>query len=400
MIHFFNPGHETAVLNSSKYHMAPANVVSMQKELSFLPAWYANIEDFVLIDNNLSEEFISGITNFLDILPGTITQNDFLLHKNKFVSQIICFWGITPQAIYLFDTINSKYQLNLNIPTWKEEYKLLNSRYIAKECLEFIIDKNNAFTPEIVPVFFHSLNNIKEYIEQNKDTQYLAKAPYSSSGRGLLWLPKGKLSCTELQILHGHLKKQESVSIEKALSKKLDFAMEFTTKEQIVTFEGLSLFKTNTKGAYLGNILCSQQQIENEILQFIPLHLLKETKEALIQFIKKQIAPVYDGCIGVDMLVYEENSRFLLQPCIEINLRNNMGLLAIKLFENIIVENSSGFFNIDFSSTPGAIYNKHNEMKKQHPALIENKKIKSGYLSLCPVNRHNKYHAYILVEIN
>ena len=48
-IHFFNPGHETAILQGSENYTPPANVQRMIKELSYLPVWYADPADFVFL---------------------------------------------------------------------------------------------------------------------------------------------------------------------------------------------------------------------------------------------------------------------------------------------------------------------------------------------------------------
>jgi hypothetical protein len=226
----------------------------------------------------------------------------------------------------------------------------------------------------------------------------LAKAPYSSSGRGLLWLPQSAITRTERQILHGHLKKQGSVAIEKVLDKRLDFAMEFSCKNKCVTYEGLSLFYTNDKGAYQGNFIGNQQYIEEKIGCFISLSLLDEVKTLLIHFLEEHVAPVYEGYVGVDMLIYEQNGTFELQPCIEINLRNNMGVLALKISRNMVSEQATGRFNIDFNAQAGQLYLRHQELKKRYPLVVENRKLQSGYMPLCPVTKSSRYHAYVVVE--
>lgn len=395
MIHYFNPGHETAVLNSSKYYMPPANVVAMQRELAYLPAWYAKENDYVLVEDELSNTFLDFTKPWK--LPLPVTKNDFVHLKDRLKYQQICFWGISPQAIHVFNNYNIEYQLNLEIPTYNEEYKKLISRQTAKECLDIIIKKTDEFSSLITPQFFTSLIDIEKYIEQHPSIQFIAKAPYSSSGRGLLWLPKKELTRTEKQILHGHLKKQGSVSLERVLNKQLDFAMEFYSDNKNIRFEGYSLFQTNSKGAYTGNLLGTQKLIQNKITQYISLSLLEKVKNLLTLFLKENISPIYSGCIGVDMMVYEDNENFLLQPCLEINLRNNMGFLALELSKNIVSEQVTGFFNIDFNVKKGEIYSKHIEMQKLHPVYLEGNKIKSGYLSLCPIDENSKYRAYVLV---
>ena len=58
MIHLFNPGHETAVLNASKHYQPATPIVKMQTDLAFLPAWYASDGDFVFMETVLTDDFI------------------------------------------------------------------------------------------------------------------------------------------------------------------------------------------------------------------------------------------------------------------------------------------------------------------------------------------------------
>ena len=53
-IHYFNPGHETAVLLGTQNYTAPTNVRKMQKDLALLPVWYAEEDDFVYLEGNPS----------------------------------------------------------------------------------------------------------------------------------------------------------------------------------------------------------------------------------------------------------------------------------------------------------------------------------------------------------
>ncbi|MDR1809574.1 MAG: hypothetical protein LBR34_04115, partial [Prevotella sp.] len=279
-----------------------------------------------------------------------------------------------------------------------EACKELNSRRFARQCLEFIIGQTNSIAADILPQFFDSLDSIEEYICRNKDAKYLAKAPYSSSGRGLLWLPQGRITRTERQILHGYLKKQGSVAIEKALDKRLDFAMEFSCRNRRVNYEGLSLFYTGEKGAYQGNFIGNQRYIEKEIERFISLSLLDEVKTLLIHFLEKHVAPFYEGYAGVDMLIYAPDGKFKLQPCVEINLRNNMGVMALKISQNVVSEQATGRFYIDFNAQAGHIFSRHQELKKRYPQVTENRKLQSGYLPLCPVTKDSRYHGYVVAS--
>lgn len=393
MIFYFNPGHETAVLNKSKYYMAPASVAKMQFDLDFLPAWYASADDFVFIANESKRDDINNLVESFPFLPEAITIDQLLLHTE----QEVCMWGISPQSLHFFEDLNLKYGLDFVLPDWSDEYRYLNSRKASAECLKEIINLLPDVSGEIIPRFCSTLDEIEDLI-QHSSHRLLAKAPYSSSGRGLLWLPEGGLTRTERQILHGMLKKQGEVSIERVLNKSQDFAMEFYSDGVDIHFAGYSLFTTNSKGAYQGNYLATQRNIEDRLVKQLPAELLMKVRSAVEEVLKNKYVIYYKGCIGVDMMIYEYEGENKIQPCLEINMRYNMGWLSLKFCERYLHPHSQGEFKIIFNSQPGALLRQHADMQKQYPTQLEDGRLRSGYLSLCPVDEDSNYLAYVLAE--
>jgi len=395
LLHYFNPGHETAVLNASPYYTPAANQVKMQQDLAFLPAWYTgSSNDFVWIEDDLTTDFINS-TESLSCLAKAVGLNDIPDKKHLLSGVEVSPWGISPQIVKFFENIGNKYELNLQLPQWKNEYTGLCSRKTSKKGLEFIIENQPEISGSIIPRFFTTIEEVENAVESNQ-VKLLVKAPYSSSGRGLLWLPPGKLHRSEKQIISGILKKQSFISIEKVLNKQIDFAMLFYSDGSgNIDFTGLSLFETGQKGTYDKNIITSQENIQNKLQSFIDVSFLENTKHLLTLFLSHVFAPVYCGCIGVDMMIYTENNCFRLHPCVEINMRKTMGLLAFRMHQHFVSEDVTGYFKIDFSNKPGEILQKHNEMEKLFPAKFSNEKIQSGYLSLCPVKEDSKYWAYV-----
>jgi hypothetical protein len=163
-------------------------------------------------------------------------------------------------------------------------------------------------------------------------------------------------------------------------------------------FAGYSLFYTNAKGGYEANYIGPQESIEKQLEEKIPLTLINSVKEKLIRILSEKYASVYKGCIGVDMLIYKENDEYKLHPCLEINMRYNMGFLACSLYRNYISRDSCGRFYADFSSKAGEMYKLHLQMQKKHPPFFENGRLTAGYLPLCPVNTDSRYRAYALVS--
>ncbi len=390
MLHYFNPGHETAVLNASPYYTPAANQIKMQRDLAYLPAWYASPGDFIWGEEARPLSLFN--------LPLAINQTDLARNNKLLTGQSLSLWGVSPQSLHFFKQLNEHYQLGLEIPDWKDEYRTLSSRQTSRECLKELMEKLPEINPDILPEFYTRIEDIENFIQKSQFRQ-LVKSPYSSSGRGLLWLPPGKISGSSAQILQGMLRKQATVSIEKVLNKQLDFSMHFTAHPSgEISFCGYSIFSTNDKGAYTGSRIASQQYMINMLSSYIDPELLINVKNNLLTILKEKYTPVYQGSIGVDMLIYEDNGTHHLHPCLEINLRKSMGYLTLQLQQKYIHEDALGYFFVDYDSKKGNIFEKHLKMQKEHPLRFRNNRIESGYLSLCTVSGQTNYRAYIQIK--
>lgn len=380
MIHYFNPGHETAVLNASKYYQLPGMVAKMQEDLALLPAWYASPGDFVLVGSRLENPLTHHVEE-LGLKPFVVEP-----------------WGISPQSIHYLEMLNRQYGLRLQIPEWRDEYRFLGSRFAAQRILGFLMGIVSEIDRDIFPRFYSCLDDIEKVIGAAR-SRLLLKSPYSSSGRGLLWLYPGTLAQSERQIIGGMLKKQRRVSLEKALDKCLDFSMHFEIGGGEGTrFIGYSVFLTNDKGAYESSSLAAQEILEKQITDFINKYLLQKVRETLTGILHGMYSPYYRGNLGVDMLVYSSGNRFGLHPCVEINMRKSMGYLAIRLFENHLCSASQGRFFVEYHKSSQTLNEKHAALQKQYPLQTENDRICSGYLNLCPVRETSNYLAYILLS--
>ena len=164
------------------------------------------------------------------------------------------------------------------------------------------------------------------------------KSPWSSSGRGVFvgsvdfnpnLNPNLDLNCksSTLKRLQGFLSSQGGFVVDRFYEDKvLDFAMEFVVhKDHTVEFLGYSVFQTGESGAYGYNYVESQEELLRRIdVDAALLH-------RLIAYHKEHLAQtVYHGPVGIDMLKTADGS---IHPCLEINLRLNMGILALLLHE-------------------------------------------------------------------
>lgn len=396
-LHYFNPGHETAVLNGSPYYMPPGNVLTMQNDLSFLPAWYASPGDYVLVKQTPSPAFINETATISGQSPAIPITEEEIIHKQLPLPALEATpWGISPQSLHVFEELQIKSGYDITVPEWDDSLTRLCGRQTAALCLRSLIQVLPEPDKSILPRFRQSIHEIEEII-QSTTTPLLIKAPYSSSGRGLLWLTGNELSRPEKQWISGILKKQGAVSIERVLNKKQDFAMEFYSDGKgNISYEGLSFFSTAEQGAYTGNFLGSQKVIKNKITALIHDELLDEVSNTLTYLLKEIYGYQYRGYLGIDMMVYENPRGILcLHPCVEINMRYTMGVVAIFLSKRLLAPDAQGYFLINYYNKQNEAQALHRERQLAHPIKLNDKKIESGYFSLCPIFNDTKYTATI-----
>ena len=127
--------------------------------------------------------------------------------------------------------------------------------------------------------------------------------------------------------------------------------MEYVADEVEIRYLGLSVFETNDKGQYICNHVKSQDellvmitraaQLDGSVLHALASHHCSTLCQLLGQ--------TYRGYIGIDMMVVDASSRPQLHPCVEINFRMTMGVVAMKLFER-------GVSALPFRSHPTAVF--------------------------------------------
>jgi hypothetical protein len=371
----------------------------MTKDLACLPVWYAAKGDYVFIDGDmpaLSSFLPEGLRPYgIPLTREEIARCSLRLPPMKAVP-----WGLSRQSVYLFDELKRKEGLNIELPLWKDTYIELTARPTAAACLANMHERLPALTFPPPPVFFSQTEEIETYIGRHPG-RFVLKTPYSSSGRGLLWLHGAKpLSDKDKEWIAGAISKQGYLSIEPALNKIADFAFEFSSDgEGQVCYEGLSLFATNDRGAYKGNALQSQTALLKHLSAYVDEHTLLLVQQALGESLGDIYGRSYAGYLGVDMLIHQTgNGAFGIHPCVEVNLRYTMGMLAVRLYENYLDAGTSAFLHILYDKTPGPAYARHLSMTQAHPPHIRNGKLLQGYLALCPVTEETQYTAYILTS--
>lgn len=377
----FNPDSEIAIANESRYYVPSANVLLMARELAYLPAYYAGPDDYILLDELPDELFRNSRETIFGIKNRTVTWEDLKTLEFDEAQP----WGWSPRAYHLLGKVK-------DCGTWNPGQKELYSRKTALECLKQMTGTEEEWMPRVC----RSLNEISALAAKRP---CVVKAPWSSSGRGLLFL-QGTVTAKEEEWLRGVLRKQGYVMVEKRLDKVYDFAMEFYADGKTrVDFIGLSAFYTGEGGEYKGNYLGKQQTLEEMLAIYLGPGEYEKVKARILKVLPGLLFPDYKGYFGVDMMVYRNDAgEYRLQPCVEINLRYNMGILALCLSRRYLAEEAEGIFQINYFPAAGDAWRENLRKQEAFPLIMQENKIVSGYINLTPVTMDTKFIAEVIIK--
>lgn len=122
--------------------------------------------------------------------------------------------------------------------------------------------------------------------------------------------------------------------------KVLDFAMEFEVGDNSADFLGLSVFEASREGRYEKNYVESQVSLAVRIADAFGgcrddvLFMLDALRDCHLRVLGREVAGRYVGPVGIDMMVVRGgDGTCLFHPCVELNFRMNMGILALLVYE-------------------------------------------------------------------
>ena len=374
----------------------------MESDLAALPLHFSNPKDFILVDNLPDSDFLNSLSSIGNNAPKFQLKKDIAnehfseLPRNKLVP-----WGWSPAVHKFLDPLKESCSEDFKkspVFNWKPAYRELYSKKFALGILSELLEKypNEYFiSRDMQSEICIAKADFERLID--KWGKLMVKAPWSSSGRGLQPITFTPVHTKVWEKLLGIVKEQGYAIVEPFLNKKLDLAFQFKLKRGKAEFIGTSNFSADKKGQYQGNNLNGlPEELETDVkdfAEFIPQLIINPLKE---QIEKSELAKSYEGYFGVDTLIYQDSKgKLKINPCLEINVRLNMGLLSLHL-ERIIHPEKKGVFRTYYK--PGFSFKQFKiEMEQKHPLRISDKKIHSGFFALTPSNPKTQFGAYIIV---
>jgi hypothetical protein len=385
-LYYFNPDNEMAIAHGRESYTPPANVARMARELGYLPAYLSGPADCLLVDEKPDVRFLDERHALLKMENRVVT----LLEAKQLHFHALRPWGWSPRVDGMLGDLSVD---EGGHEGWNPEKKALYGRSTALAVLERVRD--DLTLPDAI--FPRVESTVEGVVIQARRHALVIKSPWSSSGRGLLMVEAGKVGHKEKEWLTGVLRGQGHVMVEKKLEKLSDFALEFWMEEPGNTrYMGLSRFFTGEKGNYRGNYIGPQARIEQEFTRHVGKPLFQAIRESVARVLQESLGGRYRGPLGVDMMLYrDEEGECRVHPCVEINLRYNMGIVALMLSDRYLAPGSEGVFQLSYFPRAGEACRACMERATGAPLRREAGRVLSGYLLLTPVREDTRFVAEI-----
>ncbi|MCM1093064.1 MAG: hypothetical protein NC421_03840 [Lachnospiraceae bacterium] len=360
-LHYFNPENDIALglLPGQSLTMSPM-VAALHRVGALLPVWYASPGDCVLVEDPFDHDFVSRI------------RRDFALDVDAVTSA--CGASGAPWG-WSFDAARRLSVAGAVVPdaAMLEKMRGLSHRRTTLDVLSRLAGLT-AFSGITLPVEAADVATVKKSLDE-WGAVYV-KQPWSSSGRGVFRLDA--LTGDVEKRISGMIRRQGSVMVERAFDKIIDFAMLFRSHSGVTEFVGYSLFFNSVRDSYGGNLMFPDEEIESYLVErgasAAHLGILKRSMPEILTSV---VSPFYDGYFGVDMMLGRDGA---ISPCVEINLRMTMGVVAHIWRERFLAPEMGGVFRVASASMAGGALESECE--------INNNRVLSGRILLTPPSAH------------
>jgi len=401
-VFIYNPTCEIAIANGTLSFMPNKTLSKFESDLDVLPLYFTDENDVLLVRQIPDEKFLNTLLKAGISLP-KFRFLESALQDHNFINlpkQSLQAWGWSPRIHHLlkpFKQSCSEEFLNQPNAFWKNEHRELYGRKNGLEVLKRFLDNSESdkyISENLIAQVCTSIEEIENRIKEWK--QIVIKAPLSSSGRGLQVLRKSYLNDSIIQWINGTLEAQGYVTVEALLDKKHDFSLQyFCDGKGNLDYMGPGFFETNTNGQYEGNFLGGMPKY---LINDLPKPEMEELSKGISRAIEtSDIAMNYTGYLGVDCMLFDDSKgNRKIQPCVEINLRYNMGTLALILDKYLATETIGTFKMIFKPKSTFDVF--HKNMEKKYPFEMKDGKWLKGYLPLVSPYQNKNFGAYVLLE--
>lgn len=353
-VHLFFPENDLALARDLANYTPPPAATKLRRAGEALPLWYAEPDDS-FIATGINAQWIRSMRDTFGITVDLYDYNS--------ADCIAAPWGWSKASRKMFAARGFK---PAQLPS---DTALVRIRELSHRRTAALIAQQLQSAPALAPFTMAppaaectTFAQVLDFADSCGKS--VIKLPWSSSGRGLVLIDPAT-AAAQAPMIEGMIRRQGSVMAEPFMAKLRDFAMLFTIADGRCAYNGLSLFTTDRLGAYTGNRLAPQDQLAG-IIAHPALRPLAETLPGIIE---KIIDTDYNGPLGVDMMTLADGT---IAPAVELNLRNTMGHLALRLYERHISNSRTA----DFTILPGPT--------APDAPIVRDGRLASGTLNLTP----------------
>lgn len=372
LVHLFNPENDLALAANTDCYTPPQAAQRLASAGAVLPLWYGDDGDMALC-YGVPARWYDGVCEAFGIGVGLYPHSPAGLD----VEASPWGWSRAARRIFLDDGFSRE-----ALPT---DAQLDAMRALSHRRTSAIL------ASEITAM---GITGIAEPAIEVADPDDLAallggaeplvlKMPWSSSGRGVV---DTRVAGTARAMKFGldSIRRQGSVMVERAYDRAIDFAKLYECRDGRCESIGTSVFATDSRGAYTGNLLADEAERLRRVGEWTDLGRLDDVTEALRMCIERMIAPHYTGVLGVDMLADKSG---MLDACVEINLRKTMGYVANRIADRYIAPGHTGVYRVE-------------PIRGDVPCgadspMIENGRLARGRLQLVPDNPYFSIYAQV-----
>ncbi len=374
-----NLDHDLALRNGTVNYIPSKHIVRMMEDLSLLPYWFS--DNCTIISPRQLPPWMVEVAASLGI-ENDVSSLDGLPRAGR--SLPVMPWGWNPTLARRLSDLGLT-----SIPSSEalQSIRRLSSRQASIPLLEQLRVIGGTVGLRTFVTSAESTTHL---------TGFVAKPLWSSSGKGLVWCDDAPTASDTAQIA-AETKRCGGVVIEPLCRGKIiDFAMEFEIgADGRCRFTGYSIFETDSRGRYERNLLGAAT--EARINTLLPTSITDEVKITIMRYAEEHFSPCYKGTFGIDMMVCDGGDGAKLHPCVEVNLRMNMGIVALRL-SRLVGDGCNGYFSIKHCNDPDSLRQFHQRMMQENPLTIIDKKIAKGFMPLTPVCDGTQHLAYMAVE--
>lgn len=380
-LYLFNPENDLALAAGIANYTAPVLARKIRSDLQMLPMWVCESPAVLYADDNdVNRGFLLRMKQNFPHLSHVGLWN------RTSVPERVMPWGWSPAI--------AAELARAGVPHLPDEKALQAIRQLSHrgQTVGTFRRLRLPLMPES-PVECFSLEEVEAAVRRFSDA--VVKAPWSGSGRGVCRVSPDSLSSFRIWI-ESVIKKQGSIMCERMLDGLQDFAMEFRVSGGDVRFAGYSVFFNNAQMSYDNAMVAStgllREYLDEKSGDYDFDTLQSQLREALCEIVPDD----YEGYIGVDMLLYRwEDGTVGVNPCIEMNVRTTMGVVASVLGDSVVADGKVGTMEVFYHKTKDDLARYLSEKEKP---VIADGRLQAGTLLLTPVGDDTLYTATLTIS--